>query len=333
MKKLSSFIICLYLVASCFGQSLTVKKVDVSTFQLQSTPTIQVEGQVTNLLFNGAGDKICISHSKGKMEVFNATTGDLLWERSGATFHPHAGVGLPGTQFFVSAQHKDAGGKIKLLSWDIGQESGEIDGFMGGPTGLDHHDGKIAWAGTDGKVFEFDINSFSHVTTTGWTHHRGHATTVAYGPQGEIITGGTDGVVFKGNRDNAPEEVMYFDRMVASVAVSPSLEESDGSLTPTYVAAGDKGGALHIKNLQEDSFLLKDTLDGTCQYLMFHPTDPSLLFAATPTTLYLIDLSTKSKTNQYNSTTGITAMALREDGKGLAIGKEDGNVVFFRFDQ
>ena len=302
------------------------KKVNLDSLTDISHHNIKAPQEVTSLLFNSKGDKLFIGSTDKSLYTFDLNTHQNLWTKSGAEYAPIAAVHIPQSTFFLSAQSEESGGKIKLLSWDVGQESSTLSTYTGGPTGIDYYEGKVAWAGKNDKLFEFDININQYTTHANWILHRGNVTTVTYTSEGTIVTGGDDGVVFKWDGPE-PEEITYFNNIVSCVTSSKYIKNAPTN--SSTVAAGDASGCLKVIDFQSGQLVYTDTLTSPIPLILFHPTDPNLLIVANASELHFIDIEGGEKLKKLTMKETITALSIAEDGSKIAVGLKSGEVKLY----
>ena len=317
-----------------FSQHQELKEVDPTSLKEISQESIRSEDRVLMLQFSPAGDRIALGGLDAKISCFSVADGQLAWRVEGAEIEPNASTNIPSSDpILITAQNSFASGKILLHNWGSGEPLGNLAPFDGGRSGLDFFGmtgaSKFAWAGPEGKIFEFNLAENSVTDGNGWAHHEGKAYAVAYGPYGNVFSAGQDGKVIK-REGNGTKTVLTFENPVLSMAINPFIKGTQGN--EILVAAGDNDGNLKVTQLQSGETLHTQKLNGDCRLLQFHPTDPDLLVAATKSALHFIDFREGETAHTVTfSDNEVWSLSISNDGTKIALGMDNGDVKIYQF--
>jgi WD40 repeat protein len=334
MKKFTTYTLSILIAGFISAQHQPFKKVDVEAIKEVSKGLITADKRVITLKFSPAGDRIMVG-SGNKIAVYSVSDENSLWTVAGADIEPLSTANIPSANpLLISAQNKWAGGSIFLFNWESGEKVGTLSPFDSGRGGLDFFGitgtSVMAWGGPEGRIFEFNFSTNQISDPNGWPHHEGKVYAVAYGPYGNVFSGGADGKVVKRNNDEGNvSAILSFANPVLTIATNPYIKGTTGN--DIFIAAGDNKGNIKVKHLQTGKELYSGQFGNECRLIRFHGTDPDLIIASTKTDVILIDF-VKGEVLKKLSFDGnqIWSLDLSMDGSRMAVGLESGDVKLFQ---
>lgn len=299
---------------------------------------------MTVVKFDHSGSKVLIRSGRNSAAAFNVHTGEELWSVSGEQYEPMSSTILASDpRFVIVGNNMYAGGKIKMLTWDGGQEVGTLSPYAAGRNGMDYQSfwGDLAWTGPQGNIMTYNL-PLNKVGSSGFKGHDSELWALRYDWVGNIITAGLDGKIMKWNSVSPAEkgsprtfqkdssEVLYSSAEKFVALATYQLKKGySGPPSDIVVAGGNHGSVVLVSSKTKQLVHQFQLPDGGVKSLQYHPTDNDILVAAGKNHVYFYSFSQKKIIRTIETPGEIYGFDMSYTGDKIAVGLEGGGFLMW----